>query len=67
MVIKAKMEETYSHRRPNIVEERPMIGDFKDRWPALFKDSGVSTSVHLYAGVKLTQISCLLTFYAMVM
>ena len=31
-----------------------MIADFKDRWPALFQESGVSTSVHLYAGVRRT-------------
>ncbi|CAL8319147.1 unnamed protein product [Arctogadus glacialis] len=35
------MEKT-SHRRLDIVEERPMIGDFKDRWPALFQESGVN-------------------------
>ena len=54
VVIKAKMEKTFSHRRLDIVEERPMIADFKDRWPALFQESGVSTSVHLYAGVRRT-------------
>ncbi|XP_054483122.1 uncharacterized protein LOC129115999 [Anoplopoma fimbria] len=36
------MEKTFSHRRLDIVEERPMIGDFKDRWPALFQESGVN-------------------------
>ncbi|XP_039467486.1 uncharacterized protein LOC120439999 isoform X1 [Oreochromis aureus] len=38
-VIKAKMERTFSHRRLEIVEQRPMIKDFMNRWPALFKES----------------------------
>uniref|UniRef100_UPI0037E6FF11 uncharacterized protein n=1 Tax=Semicossyphus pulcher TaxID=241346 RepID=UPI0037E6FF11 len=36
------MEKTFSLRRLEIVEQRPMIGDFKDRWPALFQESGVN-------------------------
>ncbi|KAI9534881.1 hypothetical protein NQZ68_010267, partial [Dissostichus eleginoides] len=39
VVIKAKMEKTFSQRRLEIVEQRPMIGDFKSRWPALFQQS----------------------------
>ena len=35
VVIKAKMEKTFSHRRLEIVEQRPLIRDFKCRWPAL--------------------------------
>lgn len=42
VVIKAKMEKTFSHRRVEVVEQRPMIGDFKNRWPALFELSEVS-------------------------
>lgn len=41
-VIKQKMEKTFSHRRLEVVEQRPMIEDFKDRWPALFEQSEVS-------------------------
>ncbi|KAL4006538.1 RNA-binding protein 26 [Sarotherodon galilaeus] len=41
-VIKAKMERTFSHRRLEIVEQRPMIRDFMNRWPALFKESEVN-------------------------
>nr|XP_046263321.1 uncharacterized protein LOC124068860 isoform X2 [Scatophagus argus]XP_046263322.1 uncharacterized protein LOC124068860 isoform X2 [Scatophagus argus]XP_046269583.1 uncharacterized protein LOC124072313 isoform X3 [Scatophagus argus]XP_046269585.1 uncharacterized protein LOC124072313 isoform X3 [Scatophagus argus] len=41
-VIKAKMEKTFSHRRLEVVEQRPMIGDFKNRWPALFEQSEVN-------------------------
>ena len=40
-VIKAKMEKTFSHRCLEVVERRPMIGDFKNRWPALFEPSEV--------------------------
>ncbi|XP_034055549.1 uncharacterized protein LOC117535258 [Gymnodraco acuticeps] len=42
VVIKAKMEKTFSHRRLEIVEQRPLIGDFKCRWPALFQQSEVN-------------------------
>ncbi len=47
VVIKAKMEKTFSHRRLEIVEQIPMIGNLKDRWPAQFQESGVSTSVYV--------------------
>ena len=36
------MEKTFSHRRLEVVEQRPMIGDFKNRWPALFEQCEVS-------------------------
>ncbi|XP_071351291.1 uncharacterized protein [Trachinotus anak] len=36
------MEKTFSHRRLEVVEQRPMIGDFKNRWPALFEQSEVN-------------------------
>ncbi|KAF3859916.1 hypothetical protein F7725_000171 [Dissostichus mawsoni] len=36
------MEKTFSQRRLEIVEQRPMIGDFKSRWPALFQQSEVN-------------------------
>ncbi|XP_033964897.1 uncharacterized protein [Pseudochaenichthys georgianus] len=36
------MEKTFSHRRLEIVEQRPLIGDFKCRWPALFQQSEVN-------------------------
>ncbi|XP_071393706.1 uncharacterized protein [Centroberyx affinis] len=42
VVIKATMEKTFSHRRLEIVEQRPMIGEFKNRWPALFQQSEVN-------------------------
>ena len=51
VVIKAKMEKTFSLRRLEVVEQRPMIGDFKNRWPALFEPNQVSKclcAVNLY-------------------
>uniref|UniRef100_A0AAZ1WWD1 Uncharacterized protein n=1 Tax=Oreochromis aureus TaxID=47969 RepID=A0AAZ1WWD1_OREAU len=36
------MERTFSHRRLEIVEQRPMIRDFMNRWPPLFKESEVN-------------------------
>lgn len=42
VVIKAKMEKTFSYRRWEIVEQRLIIGEFKNRWPALFLESEVS-------------------------
>ncbi|XP_061907038.1 uncharacterized protein LOC133652371 isoform X1 [Entelurus aequoreus] len=42
VVIKAKMEKTFSHRRREVVEQRPMIEEFKNRWPALFQQSEIN-------------------------
>nr|XP_023662616.1 uncharacterized protein LOC111841242 [Paramormyrops kingsleyae] len=42
VVIKAKMEKTFSYRRWEIVEQRLMIGEFKNRWPALFLESEIN-------------------------
>ncbi|XP_020555576.1 uncharacterized protein LOC110013549 [Oryzias latipes] len=42
VLIKAKMENTFYLRRLEIVEQRPMIGEFKNRWPALFEESEVN-------------------------
>lgn len=61
VVIKAKMEKTFSHRRLEIVEQRPMIGEFKERWPALFQESEVSKSACLYAGGNST--NCIYSEY----
>lgn len=41
VVIKDKMQKTFSIRRLEIVEQRPMI-DIQKRWPALFQESEVS-------------------------
>ncbi|XP_051996479.1 uncharacterized protein LOC127653727 [Xyrauchen texanus] len=42
VVIKKKMGKTFSHRRLEIVEQRPLIEDFVNRWPALFQQSEVN-------------------------
>lgn len=42
VVIKGKMEKTFSFRRQQIVEQRPMIEEVKNQWPALFQQSEVS-------------------------
>ncbi|XP_077090383.1 uncharacterized protein LOC143741778 [Siphateles boraxobius] len=42
VVIKEKMGKTFSHRRLEIVEQRPLIEDFVNRWPALFQESEVN-------------------------
>ncbi|KAJ8341873.1 hypothetical protein SKAU_G00341640 [Synaphobranchus kaupii] len=39
VAIKQKMEKTFSHRRLEIVDQKPPIRDIKDRWPALFQES----------------------------
>lgn len=41
VVIKEKMQKTFSIRRLEIVEQRPMIEDIQERWPALFHESEV--------------------------
>lgn len=42
VVIKAKMERTFSHRHQLIVEQKPMIEEIKIQWPAHFQQSEVS-------------------------
>lgn len=44
-VIKTKMEKTFSYRRQEVVDQRPRIEEFKNRWPALFEQSEVSVCV----------------------
>ncbi|KAI9519413.1 hypothetical protein NQZ68_028770 [Dissostichus eleginoides] len=52
VVIKAKMEKTFSQRRLEIVEQRPMIGDFKSRWPALFQQSEIRKEMSSLCGTS---------------
>lgn len=35
-IIKTKMEKTFAHRRREVIEDKPFIAEFKNRWPALF-------------------------------
>ncbi|KAJ7983855.1 hypothetical protein DPEC_G00370530 [Dallia pectoralis] len=42
VVIKDKMGKTFSHRRLEIVEQRPLIKDVVNRWPALFQETEIN-------------------------
>lgn len=35
-VVKEKMAKTFAYRRQEVVKDKPMIGEFKKRWPGLF-------------------------------
>ncbi|XP_016328192.1 uncharacterized protein LOC107677697 isoform X2 [Sinocyclocheilus anshuiensis] len=35
-IVKEKMERTFSYRRQEVVQKKPMVAEFKTRWPALF-------------------------------
>ncbi len=35
-VIKEKMAKTFAYRRQEVVRDKPMIAEFKNRWPGLF-------------------------------
>lgn len=35
-VVKEKMAKTFAYRRQEVVKDKPMIGEFKSRWPGLF-------------------------------
>ncbi|XP_065107472.1 sterile alpha motif domain-containing protein 3-like [Paramisgurnus dabryanus] len=41
-VIRGLMDRTFSLRRHEVVEDLPGIGEFKNRWPALFNEREVS-------------------------
>ncbi|KAJ8048420.1 hypothetical protein HOLleu_00732 [Holothuria leucospilota] len=41
VVINSKMSKTFAQRRKEVVFEKPMASDFKDRWPALFTENQV--------------------------
>ncbi|XP_066510848.1 uncharacterized protein [Hoplias malabaricus] len=36
-VVREKMSKTFSYRRREVVQESPVVGDFKMKWPALFQ------------------------------
>lgn len=48
-VVKEKMERTFSYRRQEVVQEKPMIAEFKSRWPALFNVDEVSVLYFFYS------------------
>ena len=41
-VVKEKMEKTFAYRRHEVIEDKPFIADFKERWPALFSEHEAS-------------------------
>uniref|UniRef100_A0A8B9HMY7 PB1 domain-containing protein n=1 Tax=Astyanax mexicanus TaxID=7994 RepID=A0A8B9HMY7_ASTMX len=43
-LIQSKMERTFAYRRQEVVEDMPLIAEFKNRWPALFSESQVMYS-----------------------
>ncbi|XP_049333213.1 sterile alpha motif domain-containing protein 3-like isoform X2 [Astyanax mexicanus] len=40
-VVKVKMEKTFAYRRHEVIEDKPFIANFKERWPALFSEREV--------------------------
>lgn len=49
MVVKEKMERTFSYRRQEVVQYQPLVADFKSRWPALFEMNEVSNMLFNFA------------------
>ncbi|XP_066564929.1 sterile alpha motif domain-containing protein 3 [Amia ocellicauda] len=41
-VVKEKIQKTFSYRRQEVVQENPMVAEFKTRWPALFSVSEIN-------------------------
>lgn len=37
-----KMEKTFSYRRQEVLQDQPLVADFKSRWPALFNQKEVN-------------------------
>lgn len=45
-VIQEKMAKTFYIRRFEVVSGSPGVADFKERWPALFREAEVSTGIY---------------------
>lgn len=41
--VKSKMDRTFASRRQEVVRDKPMVQDLRDRWPALFTVDQVSS------------------------
>ncbi|XP_048853194.1 uncharacterized protein LOC125721182 [Brienomyrus brachyistius] len=52
-VVKVKMERTFAHRRHEVVRDAPMVGDFMERWPALFEVNEVNAEFRRITTVPL--------------
>lgn len=44
-VVRDKMARTFAYRRQEVVDQQPRIGDFKNRWPALFSQREVMSFI----------------------
>ncbi|XP_066529235.1 uncharacterized protein [Hoplias malabaricus] len=54
-VIADKMDRTFAYRRQEVVNEEPGIEDFKDRWPALFKQKEINAEFQRLMALPLEQ------------
>lgn len=52
--IKAKMDQTFPHRRQEILQDMPFIAEFKSRWPALFSPHEINAEFKRITTVLLT-------------
>ncbi|KAL3973708.1 hypothetical protein ACER0C_024915 [Sarotherodon galilaeus] len=52
--IKAKMAQTFPHRRQEILQDMPFVADFKSRWPALFSPREINAEFQRITTVPLT-------------
>ncbi|KAJ4943764.1 hypothetical protein JOQ06_006260 [Pogonophryne albipinna] len=48
------MERTFSYRRQEVVQDKPLVADFKSRWPALFEMSEINREFMRITTVPLT-------------
>lgn len=56
-VIKEKMAKTFAYRRPEVVRDKPMIAEFKTRWPGLF------TMTEVEEFLRITTVPLITTFF----
>lgn len=47
-VVLEKMAQTFSHRRQEVVLDKPLVAEFKARWPGLFSETEVSQVYTIY-------------------
>ncbi|XP_076730646.1 uncharacterized protein LOC106676402 [Maylandia zebra] len=52
--IKAKMAQTFPHRRQEILQDTPFVADFKSRWPALFSPREINAEFQRITTIPLT-------------
>ncbi|XP_071800991.1 uncharacterized protein [Asterias amurensis] len=52
-VIMEKMAKTFSHRRQEVVLQKPLVADFRARWPALFSETEIEAEFMRITTVRL--------------